>query len=124
MVDGISGKMDSLPEAGLLNVNTQQGTEKIGGNANQAAEKAIPTNLLDEAAISDEARQAYEVEKEAIRFSRMAQRGKETIDTDKVTHFKDLLDNGRINDYLRSLNTEALADSLLSSSSGPFLKNA
>lgn len=124
MVDRISGKTDSLQEAGLLNVNTQQGVEKTGANTGKIADQAANISLVDEAAISDEARETYAAEKEALRFSRLAQRGKESVDLDKVARFKDLLDNGRINEYLRSLNTDTLAESLLTSSSGAFLKQA
>jgi hypothetical protein len=123
MVDRISGQIDNRPEAGLLGINTQQGVEKTGA-ADRSSGQAAGVNLVDEAAISDEARETYAAEKETIRFSRMVQRGKESVDLDKVARFKELLDNGRINEYLRSLNTDALAESLLSSSSGAFLKQA
>jgi hypothetical protein len=122
MVDRISGQIDNRPEAGLLGINTQQGVEKTG--ADRPAGQAAGVSLVDEAAISDEARETYAAEKETIRFSRMVQRGKESVDLDKVARFRELLDNGRINEYLRSLNTDALAESLLSSSSGAFLKQA
>ena len=124
MVDSISGK-NHINEADLLGVSQQQSSqsvEKVNTEAARQAGNASSLKLLDEATISDEARKAYEGEKEILRFSRLAQRIKEPFNADKVGQMKDLLDSGRINDYLRSLNTDALADSLLSSPSGAFLR--
>ncbi len=121
MVDSISGKPNNIQDSSLLGVN-QQNVEKI--NVDSARETAnVPSlKLLDEATISDEAKQAYESEKEILRFSRLAQRIKEPFSSEKVAQLKGLLDSGRINDYLRSLNTDAIAENLLNSPSGAFLR--
>lgn len=120
MVDSISGK--NIQEAGLLNIGQQQSVEKTNQDSARETAAVGSLKMLDQATISDEARKAYESEKEVLRFSRLAQRVREPFDSDKVSHFKNLLDSGRINDYLRSLNTDELAASLLNSPSSAFLR--
>lgn len=125
MVDSISGKPNHIQDANLLGVNQQQSSESVQKvNVESARESANvgSLKLLDEATISDEAKKAYESEKEVLRFSRLAQRIKEPYNSDKVAQMKNLVDNGRINDYLRSINTDELANSLLNSPSGAFLR--
>ncbi len=120
MVDSISGK--NVQDASLLNIGQQQSVEKTNVDSAKDTQSVASLKLLDQATISDEARKAYESEKEILRFSRLAQRIREPFDADKVSHFKNLLDSGRINDYLRSLNTDELAASLLGSPSAAFLR--
>lgn len=122
MVDSISGKPNQIQDAGLLNIDRQQSVEKTNQESASETSAAAVTKLLDEASISDEAKKAYQQDKEVMRFSRLAQRIKEPIDTDKIANIKNMLDNGRINEYLRSLNTDALAQSILDSPSGAFLR--
>jgi predicted lipid-binding transport protein (Tim44 family) len=125
MVDSISGKNPNIQDAGLLGVNQQQSSQSVEKvNVESAKETAAlgSVKLLDEATISDEAKKAYESEKEVLRLSRLAQRVQEPYDAEKVAQMKNLLDNGRINEYLRSLNTEAIAESILNSPSGAFLQ--
>jgi len=122
MVDSISGKSHQIQDSGLLGVNQQQSVERVNTEAAQQTDKLSSLNLLDQATISDAAKKAYESEKEVLRFSRLAQRIKDAPDTDKVSNLKNLVDSGRINEYLRSVNTESLADSLLNSPSGAFLQ--
>lgn len=122
MVDSISGKPNQIQDTGLLNIDRQQSVEKTNlESAKETGSNAVH-KLLDEASISDEAKKAYEQDKEVMRFSRLAQRIKEPVNTEKVAHIKNMLDSGRINDYLRSLNTDALAQSILNSPSGAFLR--
>lgn len=124
MVDRISSNpIDTLGNSSLLGVDAQQQAEKVGANKATKTDDTDTTSQVDQASISDEARETYAAEKETLRFSRLAQREKAPVDMDKVTKFRELLDNGRINDYLRSLNTSALADSMLASSSGSFLRS-
>lgn len=122
MVDSISGKPNGIQESSLLGVGQQQSVEKTNLETAQDTANVASLKLVDEATISDEAKRAYESEKETIRFSRLAQRVKEPYDADKVALFKDMLDSGRINDYLRSINTDDLADNILKSASGAFLR--
>lgn len=122
MVDSISGKSNPIQDAGLLNIDRQQSVEKINTESAQQATGGQAAQLLDQATISDAAKSAYENEKEVLRFSRLAQRGKEPYNADKVSQLKNLVDNGRINEYLRSINTDELANSLLNSPSGAFLR--
>lgn len=124
MVDSISGNSKNIQDAGLLNVNQQQSSQSVEKvNVESARESDAATlKLLDEASISDEAKKAWESEKEILRFSRLAQRVKEPFNAEKVAQLKNMVDTGRINDYLRSLNTEAIADSILNSPSGAFLR--
>lgn len=122
MVDHISGKsLNIQSDNGLLNIG-QQNVEKVNVDSARQTANVPSLTLLDEATISDEAKKAYEGEKEILRFSRLAQRIKEPFNSEKVAQMKNLLDTGRINEYLRSLNTDALADSLLNSPSGAFLR--
>lgn len=124
MVDSISGKNPGIQDASLLNIGQQQSSqavEKINVDSAQGTTNVASLKLLDQATISDEAKKAYEGEKEILRFSRLAQRIKEPFNTEKVAQFKDMLDGGRINDYLRSLNTDAIADAILNSPTGAFL---
>jgi len=125
MVDSISGNSNSIQDAGLLNVDRQQASqtvEKINLESAQGTSATNSLQLVDQATISDEAKKAYESEKEALRFSRLAQRIKEPYDTDKVAQMKNLVANGGIKDYLDNLNTEDIAQSLLNSPSGASLR--
>jgi hypothetical protein len=122
MVDSISGKPNQIQDAGLLNIDRQQSVEKTNVESANETNGASVVKLLDQATISDEAKTAYEKEKEVMRFSRLAQRIKEPVDSEKVGTIKNMLDNGRINEYLRSINTDALAQSILDSPSGAFLR--
>jgi predicted lipid-binding transport protein (Tim44 family) len=121
MVDSISGNSNSIQDASLLNVDRQQASqsvEKINVESAKDASGAGTLQLVDQATISDAAKKAYESEKDVMRLSRLAQRVKEPYDADKVAHLKNMVDSGRINDYLRSLNTDELAQSILNSPSG------
>ena len=125
MVDSISGKPNNIQDASLLNVGQQQSTqsvEKVNVESAKDAAGSAALQLVDQASISDEAKKAYESEKETLRFSRLAQRVKAPFNAEKVAQLKNMVDSGRINDYLRSLNTDALADSILNSPSGAFLR--
>jgi len=125
MVDSISGNSNSIQDAGLLNVDRQQASqtvEKINLESAQGTNATNSLQLVDQATISDEAKKAYESEKETLRFSRLAQRIKEPYDTDKVAQMKNLVANGGIKDYLDNLNTEDIAQSLLNSPSGASLR--
>ena len=122
MVDSISGQPNPIQDSGLLNIDRQQSVEKTNLESANETKSSATLKLLDEATISDEAKTAYEKDKEVMRFSRLAQRIKEPVDTDKVSNIKNMLDNGRINDYLRSINTDELAQSILDSPSGAFLR--
>lgn len=122
MVDSISGQSNPIQDSGLLNIDRQQSVEKTNLESAGETRNASTLKLLDEATISSEAKAAYEKDKEVMRFSRLAQRIKEPFNADKVANIKNMLDSGRINDYLRSINTDDLAQSLLNSPSGAFLR--
>ncbi len=122
MVDSISGNNNGIQDASLLNISQQQSVEKVNVESAQESASATSIRLVDEATISDEAKKAYESEKEVLRFSRLAQRVKEPYDAGKVAQMKNLVDSGRINEYLRSINTDDLAESMLNSPSGAFLR--
>jgi hypothetical protein len=122
MVESISGKSHQIQDSSLLGVNQQQSVERINTESARQADKLSSLDLLDQASISDAAKKAYEKDKEVLRFSRLAQRINDSSNTERVAQLKNLVDSGRINDYLRSLNTESLASSILNSPSGAFLK--
>jgi hypothetical protein len=121
MVDSISGKSNPIQDNGLLNVDRQQSVEKNNLESASENKSANVLKLLDEATISDEAKNAYEKDKEVMRFSRLAQRIKAPFDSEKVASIKNMLDSGRINEYLRTINTEDLAQSLLNAPGSAFL---
>lgn len=120
MVDRVSGS--PIQDSQLLQLGTQQAVEKVNQQAAADSSGVAANDLMDQATISDEAKNAYEQEKEVLKFSRLAMRVKEPVDTDKVARMKDLLDSGRINDYLRGLDAESMADSILNSATGSFLR--
>ena len=123
MVDSVSGKnLNAVQDAGLQSIGSQEKVERINQNAAKEASNVSSLKSVDNATISDEAKQAYEQEKEILKFSRLAMRVKESFDGDKVSRLKDMVNSGKINDYLRNLNTDTLADSLLNSPSGAFLR--
>ncbi|WP_373531079.1 hypothetical protein [Vampirovibrio sp.] len=122
MVDSISGNSNSIQDSALLNVDRQQSVEKTNVESASENKSAGVLKLLDEATISDEAKTAYQKDKEVMRFSRLAQRIKTPFDSEKVANIKNMLDSGRINEYLRSINTDDLAQSLLNSPNSAFLR--
>lgn len=114
MVDGISGYQNNgnINELQTGQLQQNQQVERVNRES-AGAQKSGVTNLSDHAEISDAARARLEAEKEASRYASMAARMDEPFDADKVSYFKSLLDSGKINDYLRGLNNEDLADTLL-----------
>lgn len=123
MVDRVSGNYGNpIQDGNLLGVKQQQDIEKTNIDSAREAQTVSSLQQYDKASISDEAKLAYERDKEVLKFSRLAQRVRNDVDLDKVSQMKNLIDSGRINDYLRSLNTEALADSILNGPGGSFLR--
>ena len=123
MINRLSGSNASqVQDASLLNVGQQKAVEKVDGGKTASPDGGASSDLVDQINISPEARLAYEQEKDALRYSRLAQRIKSPDHADRVSQLKNMVDNGRINEYLRSVNTDRLADSLLSSPVGSFLK--
>ena len=123
MVDRVSGNYNNpIQDSGLLGIQQQQDVQKTNADSARETQSVASLKFGDSASISDEAKAAWERDKEVLKFSRLAQRIQNTVDLDKVAQMKNMIDSGRINDYLRSLNTDALADSLLNSPSGAFLR--
>ncbi len=128
MVDQVSGRNLSLIQdstANLLGSKTTQ-TEEVTRTAAQTTKAAPekvegPLSYEDNVTISSEAKNRYEKEKEVLRFSRLAQRSPNQVDDSKVSNFRQLIEHGRINDYLRSLNTDQIAASILNSPAKAFL---
>jgi hypothetical protein len=90
-------------------------TQASGGQAAFEKSSVVTFPLSDTADISDSARSRLASEKEAMHFSGMASRMEEPFDAEKVNTLKTMLDNGRINDYLRHISNDMLADTLLNS---------
>jgi hypothetical protein len=109
-------------------LDVQLGTQSVRDVNRQAAQESSAVSsslqeLQDGANISDEARTRFEREKEALKFSRMAQRLQEPeTNMDRVSLLKDMVNSGRINEYLRTINNEELAQKLLDSPFGNFLR--
>jgi len=125
MVDSISGKSNSIQDASLSGVDRQQASqsvEKINVESAKDAQGANSLSLVDSATISDEAKKAYESEKDVLRLSRLAQRVKEPYNAEKVAQLRELVNNGGVDGYLNSLNTDDLAQSILNSPSGAAFK--
>lgn len=115
MVDSISGH--NINEIGVGQLNQNQQVERLNRESSDADKSGI-VRLLDYADISDAALNRLNAEKDLMKFSSLASRLDESFDDGKVAYFKDLLDSGRINDYLRGLSNEALADDILNSPLG------
>lgn len=122
MVDRITNDNNLIQDPSLLRAGSQGQVERINKEAVKDAAQVDSLEGFDKATISDEALQAYNQEKEILKFSRLAQRVPAEVDYEKVNRIKNLLDSGRINDYLRSLDSGALADSIINSPSGAFLR--
>lgn len=123
MVDSIRGSEPGLiRESSLQQTGAQERVEQVNQNAAKDAGNVGSLSTIDNATISDEARAAYEQEKEILKFSRLAMRVKETMNMDKVSKLKDMVNSGKINDYLNSLDNNSIADAILQSPSGAFLR--
>lgn len=126
MLDSISGKQSPIHGSDLNGVGAQQSSQSVEKvNVQSAKDSASVKSLdqfLDEAIISPEAKVAYEKEKASLQFARLAQRIKEPYNGETVGQMKNLLDSGRINEYLRTVNTDTLAQNILQSASGKFLR--
>jgi hypothetical protein len=88
------------------------------------AKAAGGTNYSDSASISDEALRRLDRDREVLKFGRQAVRQSQSHNAEKVAYFKDMLDSGRINDYLRSVDTDHLVNELLSGPAGGYLRQA
>lgn len=93
----------------------EQVTQRQGG----AFTTQPPT--LDRTFISKEARAKYEAERAALEFARKAAKLPEAFDADKVSYFKEMVNNGRIHSYLNQLDTDSLVNNLLDSPVKAFL---
>lgn len=127
MVDSISnnglnpGVATNTLSSGIRESNAIQ---QANQEASQNTQSPEALDYVDHATISPEALQKLESDKKVLQFTRIAQRISPDQNPDKVAQLKDLVDSGRINEYLRSLNTDTLADQLLNSPSGTYLKTS
>ncbi len=123
MVDGISGSHNngiSELKSGLINQNQQ--VEQTNQESSNSQQSGNVLNLFDQAEISSDAKTRFQSEKELMKYSTTAFRQDEAFNTDKVSQFKSMLDSGRINDYLSSLNPNDLANNILNSPAAALLK--
>jgi hypothetical protein len=102
---------------------------KDADNASGVADASATISLEDNATVSPEARARYEQDREVLRFARLAQRADTTSQapdkaarTEKIVQLKNMLDSGRINDYLRTVDTTTLVNDILNSPTGTFLR--
>lgn len=125
MVDKLTaGDSNPIRDGNLLQLRTQNVSDV---NRQAAADSSGVSSLSeldvqDGVNISSEALNKLESEKEVLKFSRLAQRVQETSDQDKVSRLKDLVNSGRINEYLRDINTNDLAQKILDSPFGNYLR--
>ena len=130
MVQNISSQPNgNVADPRVLSHLHNQGAEKITPadlmNDTDAAQKAAsPMSLEDNASVSPEARARYEKDREVLKFVRLAQRTDTApaASNDKVVQLKNMVDTGKINDYLRSIDTNVLVNDILASPAGAFLK--
>jgi hypothetical protein len=126
MLDRVNGASNNplIDAAGLL--KTGESAQSVQETNKQSAENSNQVGSLmelsDGANISEEARIRYEREKEVFKFSRLSQKVDEGTQPDRVSLLKELVNSGRINEYLRTINNEDLAQKILDSSTGGFLK--
>ncbi len=122
MVDGINGH-NKIQDAGLMGLGQTSSVEKVNQASKEGTDAVETLKSFDQISISTEAKDAYEREKEILKFARLAMRlPAENASSEKVSQLKNMLDSGRINEYLNSLNTTDIADSILDSASGAFLR--
>ncbi len=121
MVDSISG--NSISQDLAIRTAQSNDVEKVNVQSAASTQTAAPdgTQTVDQATISDEARAAYESNKEVLRFSRLAQRGAEPYNSDRVSELKDIIQKGGLSNYLRSVNSDDLAQSLINSPAKQYL---
>lgn len=109
----------------LLGETTQtQEAKGVKSLAQTLTEQEAPEQIgfNDNATISPEALSKALNEREALKFGRLAGRSPEAFDSQKVQQFKQLVENGKIGEYLSSLNTSSLVDSILGGPAAGFLK--
>jgi predicted lipid-binding transport protein (Tim44 family) len=125
MVDQVGANNNNPIQNGSL-LNSQTQTVKDVNQQAAANSSAVSSlkqlDIQDGVQISMEARNRLESEKDVLRFSRLAQRVQEDFDHEKVNRIKNLLNSGRINEYLRGINTEEMADKILDSPFGNYLR--
>lgn len=126
MVDNILGSDSNsiLDNSNILNLKNQNVKDvNVAAASSEASVSALKDlGLQDGAFISPEAMERFAQEREALRFSRMAQRINVDSDPDRVSTLKDMVNSGRINEYLRSINTEDLAQKILDGPFGHYLQ--
>lgn len=122
MVDRISGQNSSLQDAALLQAAQQGQVERVNKDTKSKAAESTMGAGYDKASISPEALEAWEKEKQVLKYSRQVQMTAPDVDYDKVNRIKNLVDSGRINDYLNTVDTNSLVESLLSSPAGALLR--
>lgn len=125
MVDQVGANNNNpIQNGSLLNSQTQTVRDvNQQAAANSSAVSSLKQlDIQDGVQISMEARNRLESEKDVLRFSRLAQRVQEDFDHEKVSRLKDMVNSGRINEYLRGINTEEMADKILNSPFGHYLR--
>ena len=113
MVDQISSQQ-SFNELQAQQLQPQQQVEQTRDGAN-GNKNTGNTPLGENVELSEDAIKLYEAEKEASRFAALARKSEAPFDREKVGQIKNLLDSGRINEYLNKLDYNDLADTLLNS---------
>jgi hypothetical protein len=106
-------EMNSLSQVSKINKDAKD-IKKIAGTQQPGFE--------DSANISDLAKRLAERDIEAKEFTKLALGEPEQSSKSEFTsHLKNLLDSGRISEYLRTVNTDSIVNSLLKSGAGKFV---
>lgn len=127
MVNSISGdSTGGIQERSVLSTQVEQ-SEKVAGTDTAKQGEAVQGSSSDWGAsvstISDAAKEAYAKDKEILTFSRQAQLAPPSYNHEKVAALKSMVENGQIEAYLKTFNSEDLAASLLSSSAGSYIRS-
>lgn len=130
-----SNHLNSLLGTGMSNPLQQnegaeetQATKAVDRLHQEAQEKAgVADSGAANVSISSEAKTLWKREQEALRFARLAMSQPETVDnpaerSGKIAYLQNLVDHGRTQEYLRTLNTDDLVNSMLSSPTAAFLR--
>ena len=117
---------NSLNSLTTGHLSEQQATAEAGrseriARRREAAGYASQPDSMDTSFISVAARQKYEAEREALYFAAQVPSEAATFNHDKVSQFKELMNTGRIHNYLAQLDNTVLVDKLLLSPAGAFL---
>ncbi len=119
MVNSINGSGNDsslIQDSALLRrTETEEVNRQAADNSNKVASLG---EFNDTATVSKGAKRLYEADK----FGRMAQQIAEPFDSDKVARLREMVQHGKISDILKNFDDADLAEGLINSPAGAFLR--